>query len=348
MLAGLRRPERGPYVIAEIGVNHDGDREKAEALVAAASDAGADAVKFQHFRADLLMSNSSGLAEYQRAAGESDPIEMLRRLELSDTSLASLAEHAIEIGLDAIVTVFTPELVEMAERAAWTAFKVASPDLVNKPLLRRLVATGRSLLLSTGGAHEDEVRRTLEWLAESRVHPAVFQCVSAYPTPVEDAALEGIAALQALGAREVGYSDHTQSIEMGALAVGAGATLLEKHLTYDRNAPGPDHAASLGPEQFVAYVRLARAAVPDSARIEEALKIAAKSALEIEQDVRTVSRQSLAPTRSIRAGERLRVEDLTTRRPGTGVSAWSVDDVVGRAVRRALAAGEILREEDIQ
>ena len=245
-----------PFVIAEIGVNHDGDPARAEALVDAAAEAGADAVKFQWFEPRRLLSRSAGLAAYQAAAGELDPITMLDRLRLDADGLERARLRAVHHGLRSVVTVFSPELVGEADRLAWDLYKTASPDVVNRPLLEAVASTGRPMIISTGGATVSEVRQALEWIPESR--PTLLHCVSSYPTPIESSALGGIGALARAFGTTVGYSDHTVSVHAGGLAVAAGARVLEKHLTWNRDAEGPDHAASLEPEAFGEYVRFAR------------------------------------------------------------------------------------------
>ncbi|MBK7406489.1 MAG: N-acetylneuraminate synthase family protein [Phycisphaerales bacterium] len=253
-----------PYVIAEIGVNHDGSVERAIELVEAADSAGADAVKLQLFRTDLLMSGASKLAAYQAAAGETDPIEMLRRLELSAAQMRPVMERAHDLGLHAIVTVFSVDLVAEAERVVdacggWDAYKSASPDIINRPLLEAMAATGRPLIVSTGASTMEEVRRAVGWLGSARDRLALLQCVSSYPVPEGQDGLGGIGALrEAFPDIPVGYSDHTDRVETSGLAVACGASLLEKHLTYDKTADGPDHLASATREELCEYVRCAR------------------------------------------------------------------------------------------
>ncbi|MAY75679.1 MAG: hypothetical protein CMJ31_13375 [Phycisphaerae bacterium] len=325
------------YVIAEIGVNHDGSVERAMELVRAAVDTGADAVKFQYFETDRLMSRAAKLAAYQKVAGETDPLAMLRRLELSLGDLERVASLAVNRGVDPIVTVFSVELVESAARAPWSAFKSASPDLVNRPLLEAIAADGRPLIVSTGAADLEEVSRAAGWLEASRDRLAMLQCVSSYPAP--DAALGGIGAIERATGLAVGYSDHTEAVETGGLAVEAGAVLLERHLTYNCAAAGPDHAASLEPDGFRRYVELARSATRSGVSRGE------KVVLDCERDVRLVSRQSLVARRVLRAGHVIGVEDFTVKRPGTGLAPWRLDEAVGRVVVREVGEDEPIPPE---
>lgn len=356
-----------PYIIAEIGVNHDGSVERAVQLVDAAADAGADAVKLQMFKAELLMSRASRLAAYQAGAGESDPLAMLKRLELPEPGFGAVVKRAHERGVHAIVTVFSVELVAEAERSAWDAYKTASPDIIHKPLLEALQATGRPLIVSTGAATLDEVERAIGWLDTARRSHrlAVLQCVSSYPTPREKAALGGIAALQQVFEGPVGYSDHTADRFTGASAVAMGACILEKHLTYDTRAQGPDHAASLDPAEFAVYVAAAKndwgrvegvmdydvfAAEMRTATDRRSLALdhpIGKVLLPIEQDVRNVSRQSVVAAQPIGAGEAITRQMLTFKRPGTGVEPFRLGEVIGRRAARAVDADTPLRAEDL-
>lgn len=336
-------PERGPYIIAELGVNHDGSVSRALELTRAAAAAGADAIKLQLFRADLLMSSAAKLAAYQRAAGERDPLAMLRKLEMSARDMEPIVSLAHGLGLHAIVTVFSVELVGEADTLAWDAYKTASPDVIHRPLLERLAATGRPLIVSTGASTPDEVRRAVAWLEGERDRTALLQCVSSYPTPLHDAELGGIGALGVFGL-PVGYSDHTAEIQTGAQAAALGACILEKHLTYDRGAPGPDHAASLEPDGLAAYVRLARSAARE---VVLPSTTGHKRVLERERDVRLVSRQSIVTTRAIAAEEVLGRGDLTFKRPGTGLEPWMLGEVVGRRAARAIAADVPVVEADL-
>lgn len=344
-----------PYIIAEIGVNHDGEARRAIELVDAAASAGADAIKLQLFRTDLLMSRAARLAAYQKSAGEHDPFTMLRRLELSIDDMAPIVRRAHALNLDAIVTVFSVELVPEAERLDWDAYKSASPDIINRPLLEAMAATGRPLIVSTGAASADEVTRAATWLRRCDDRLAFLQCVSSYPTPPSDAALGGMLALRDALHVAVGYSDHTAEVDTGALAASLGARILEKHLTYDRAAPGPDHRASLDPTMFAEYVAMARQGAPVPIGASEAPSLTAdprvgaieKCVLSIERDVRNVSRQSLVARRAIDAGETIARADLTIKRPGVGVPPWRLNEVVGRAAARAIEADAPLVDDDL-
>ena len=337
-------PDHTPYVIAEIGVNHDGLVERALELTDAAADAGADAVKLQLFRTDLLMGRAAKLAAYQASAGEIDPLAMLRRLEMSIGEMGRVVERAHDRGIHAIVTVFSVGLVAEAETLAWDAYKSASPDIIHRPLLEAMAATGRPLIVSTGASTLDEVARAAGWLTGARERLALLQCVSSYPAPA--GALDGIGAIARATGLPTGYSDHTPGIDAGAEAVRHGACLLEKHLTYDRHAAGPDHAASLEPEQFARYVEAARSG-PIGAVGATGAAGGEKRVLDCERDVREVSRQSLTTVRDLPAGHVLQPGDLTIKRPGTGIEPWRMGEVLGRSLGRSVGGDVPLVEGDL-
>jgi N,N'-diacetyllegionaminate synthase len=329
--------DHNPFVIAEIGVNHDGSVDRAIELVDAAKQAGADAVKLQIFRADRLMHETTAFAEYQKQqSGDACAIAMLKRYELSREAITQIVAHIGAQGMIPLATPFSPDDVDSIESLGLPAVKIASPDIVNRPLIKRAVRLGRPLLVSTGAATFDEIRAFVYWLKPYRARFALLHCISSYPTPIDQAHLSWIGELRDAFKITVGYSDHTTELLSGAFAVCAGAVIVEKHLTHDRNAPGPDHAASADPEQFAQYVQLVRAAF-------EARGKSGKRVLDIEQDVRTVSRQSLVLRRDVPAGESLNESDLTVQRPGTGIPAELVHQVIGKKLTAPAKAGELLR-----
>ena len=330
---------RDPFVVAEIGVNHDGSRSRAMELVEAAAQAGAHAVKFQWFDATELLSSSASLVSYQRQSGESNPHEMLNRLQLSGDDMKSLIDSAHRLGLQAVVTVFTPRLVESALELPWDLLKVASPDLVNKPLLERLRSAGLPILISTGGASLDEVHQALSWIGSENL--GLLHCVSSYPTAVDDAGLAVIRTLAEETGVPVGYSDHTSMTETGALAVAAGATILEKHLTWNTSAAGPDHAASMDPDGFKDYVEFAQIA-------HRMLGPSLKQALDSESEVITASRQSVSVVHEIPPGAVLEAENLTTMRPGSGLPASLLSSLVGRRAIRRIPPRSLISLDDLE
>jgi sialic acid synthase SpsE len=326
------------FVIAEIGVNHDGSVRRALELVDLAAAAGADAVKLQLFRADRLMNNSAQFAAYQKDRTAADsPADMLRKYELSDEETARVVQAIVARGMVPIATPFSLDDVQVIESLALPAIKIASPDLVNRPLLLRAAQAGRPILVSTGAGTLAEVAIAVGWLRAAGASFALLHCVSSYPTPADQANLCWIGELRGFDA-PVGYSDHTTDPLAGALAVAAGATIVEKHLTYNRDAAGPDHLASADPLQFSAYVQAIR-------RAEAMRGQPGKQVLEIERDVRRVSRQSLVLSRPLRAGERLREADLLIQRPGHGIPAADFQNALGKIVREDVPQGTMLSWE---
>ncbi|MFG0251911.1 MAG: N-acetylneuraminate synthase family protein [Phycisphaerales bacterium JB038] len=340
-------PGQPPYIIAEIGVNHDGEVDRAVELVHACAEAGAAAVKLQLFSADMLLSQAARLARYQKETGATDPRTMLRNLELSSARMQPIVEAAHRAGVHAIVSIFSLELVEGAVKQGWDALKTASPDIVHHPLLQAMAQAGKPMIVSTGAAEEAEVEAALACLP-SVSQLALLHCVSAYPTPIGEAQLGGIAALARLAQRVcpekavvIGYSDHTAAVLTGALAVAAGAHLLEKHVTYDREASGPDHRASLEPRDLAEYVRRAQQA-------QQAVGSLSKHVSDIEQDVREKSRQSITSTRALKKGETLQRADVTFKRPGTGIPPCDLTQALGRGLRREVEADAPIGWEDLE
>ena len=330
-------PAEPTVVIAEIGVNHDGSADRAIELVNTAADCGADAVKLQVFRATRLMHPSAAFAHYQQEhCDDPHPTAMLRRYELSDEDLRRITAAARRRNLLTIATPFSPPDLATLETLAIDAIKIASPDIVNRPLLNRAARLNRPMLLSTGAATMAEIESTAAWLRGRGSSFALLHCVSSYPTTDANAHLCWIHDLSARFPNPIGYSDHTTSDLAGALAVSAGACIIERHLTYDRNAAGPDHSASSDPAQFSRYVQLIRQA--DALRGR-----GPKRVLPCEQDVRTVSRQSLVAARDLRRGQLIRDEDLTVQRPGTGIPAAMLDFALSRRARTPIPAGTMLQ-----
>ena len=336
--ADERRPAE-VAVIAEVGVNHDGEVGIAERLIEAAAQAGADAVKFQYFHPERLLSDQAELAGYQRGKAASQR-ELLEKLALPLDTLAGLVEAVHACGLWAVVTPFS--LDDPGELAALglDAVKSASPDAVNTPLLHACSALGLPMLISTGTCGLDELDPAATLLGGHQQGGALLHCVSSYPTPMDQAQLGGIAALSDRFNLPVGYSDHTPALHTGGLAVAAGAVVIEKHLTHDRAAKGPDHAASLDPEGFTGYVRNVREA-------QAALGTRSKTISDIERDVRRVSRQSVCVVRDLSAGHVLTREDLTVKRPGTGVAAKELASIVGRRLSQDVMSNTMLHHEHL-
>ena len=329
-------PGRPTFVIAEIGVNHDGSLIRALELVRIASACGADAVKLQIFSARSLMHATSSFATYQKdRCDDADPTAMLRKYELREDALREVVGAIRNLGMVPLATPFSPADVETIASLDLPAVKIASPDLVNRVLLQRAAETGRPMLVSCGAATMDEVSEAVGWLREWNASFALLHCVSSYPTPADHANLCWIGEMASWFDVPVGYSDHTTEVHGGGIAAAFGACIIEKHLTYDRTAPGPDHAASADAEQFAQYVAMIRSA--DAMR-----GTTGKRVLDIERDVRKVSRQSLVLARPLGIGEVVGESDVTVQRPGTGIPAAEITMAIGKRAARPLAAGTLL------
>jgi N,N'-diacetyllegionaminate synthase len=332
-------PGRPCFVIAEAGVNHNGDPDLALQLVDAAAEAGADAVKFQTFSADAIASAGAGKAAYQqRLTGGGSQREMLRRLELPWTAWVALKERAAARGIAFLSTPFDPPSAALLARLGLDAFKISSGDLTCHPLLRQVAAAGRPMILSTGMANLDEVADAVTLLSG---HPlALLHCVSSYPAPGDAANLRAIDTLARRFAVPVGWSDHTPGWEVTVAAVARGACIVEKHLTTDRNLPGPDHQASLDPEQFAAMMRALRA-------VETSLGDGVKRPHPCEHEARRIARKSLVGARDLPAGTVLTEGDLACMRPGDGLSPARLPELLGRRLTRDLGAEEPLTTDHL-
>lgn len=328
-------------VIAEAGVNHDGDPQLAHALIDAAADAGADAVKFQTFVAAALASPTAPTAGYQRDRDGGDTQRaMLERLVLPEDAWAGLQDHARTRGIEFLSTPFDDASADLLERLDVGAFKVGSGELTNLPFLARLAATGRPLIVSTGMATMPEVARAADAVRAAGDGPlALLHCVSSYPAAPEDANLAAIAMLREAFGVQAGWSDHTPGIELPVAAVALGATIVEKHLTLDRARRGPDHAMSLDPATFAAMVAAIRATEPAIGGHDKAPTAA-------EREMATLARRSLHWVRDLPTGTVVQATDLAAQRPGTGLGPAQAADLVGRPTARDVRAGEMVVEGD--
>ncbi len=352
-------------VIAEAGVNHDGSLELARELVDAAADAGADAVKFQTFRADALVQREAPKAAYQRAApggAQESQHEMLRRLELPQSAHAELLERARRRGLRFLSTPFDVEsLAFLVADLGLDTLKLGSGELTNGPLLLAAGESGRDVILSTGMGTLGEVEAALQVLAlgctrkgqtpGARAFAAAFasetgqsalrrrvtllHCTSEYPAPVHEVNLRCLATLRRAFGLRVGLSDHTQGIAVATAAVALGATVIEKHFTLDRSRSGPDHAASLEPEELAEMVRAIR-------DVERALGRREKRPTESEKANLPVVRRSLVASRAIARGEAFTRENMGVKRPAGGISPLCYWELLGSTAARDYAADEPL------
>jgi N,N'-diacetyllegionaminate synthase len=332
---------RRPWIIAEIGVNHDGELETARRLIQAAARAGADAVKFQAFRAERLAGPDAPLADYQRRAlGALSQREMLRALELDAGQLHRCRQEAQAQGLAFGCTPFDLESLRAVVALGLDFLKIGSGDADNLPLLEAACASGLPTIVSTGMCDSADVDRIVAVFAGAPQRLALLHCVSAYPAPLAECNLRVIPWL-ATRAGTAGFSDHTAGDEAATAAVALGAQVIERHLTHDRAAPGPDHAASLEEAELREYIARLR-------RLPGALGDGRKRPMPCEQDVRQVARKSLVAALDLPAGTRLERHHLDARRPAGGLPPWSIDSLCGRVLARNLRAGERLAAECLE
>ncbi len=333
--------DRRCYVIAEAGVNHNGDLSLATRLVEAAAKVGADAVKFQTFSADRLATEEAPKADYQReGTGEAESQrEMLRRLELTADAHRSLIDACQQHAIQFLSSPFDEESADLLDSLNVPAFKIASGELTNLPFLAHVARKGRPIILSTGMSTLDEVRAAVRTiLEEGNKTFALLHCVSCYPADPADVNLRAMATLGTTFHAPIGYSDHTRENDVALAAVALGACILEKHLTLDRSLPGPDHRASSEPHEFAELVRGIRA-------IQSALGTGDKRPAAAEAAVAAVARKSLVAVRNIPAGSTITAGMIAAKRPGTGLPPSLRDRVVGRRAMCDIPAGTLLREE---
>ncbi len=330
----------GVYVIAEAGVNHNGSLETALRMVDAAAHAGADAVKFQTFSAEALATAQAPKAGYQaEMTGEAgSQLDMLRALELSRTDHEALQQRCRERGIEFLSAAFDLESVELLASLGLKTFKVPSGAITDLPYLRAIGALGGRVIVSTGMATLAEVRdavAALESAGTARCDMVVLHCTTAYPTAPDDVNLTAMCALGDELGVSVGYSDHTLGLAVPIAAVALGAAVIEKHFTLDRSMSGPDHRASLEPTELaemVASIRIVERALGDGVK--------RPSAAELGNTV--AARKSIVAARDIAAGETLSAENLTTKRPATGISPMRWDEIVGTSAIRAFAQDEAI------
>ena len=331
-------PGQAVYIIAEAGVNHNGDILLAEKMIKVAADAGADAIKFQAFRSELLASPGAPLAEYQRKNIHASRTQrtMLKDLELTAKDFGILKKACEAEGIEFLASPFDLESLKMLNDLGVKAIKIASSEMTDTPLMEAVAAGKTPALVSTGAADLKEVEEALAVLRSGKLSDiALFHCTSAYPAPYEETNLKAIVTMLDAFKIPVGYSDHTPGIHVGIAAVGVGAMMLEKHFTLDRKMPGPDQALSLEPSEMHSFVTAVRQA-------EKALGTGVKETQESEIAVRAAAWKSLVATRAIKKGEKITAEMITTKRPATGIEPRFGKKVIGRRAKCDIAADSVL------
>jgi N,N'-diacetyllegionaminate synthase len=327
-------------IIAEAGVNHNGDMAMAKQLIAAAKSAGADIVKFQTFKTGNLVTKSADKAEYQKSAtGTSEnQYDMIRKLELSRADHEMLINECHRQDIRFFSTAFDTESFDLLVSLGLDQVKIPSGELTNLPLLRYMTRLGLPVILSTGMATLGEVEAAIDAIVQAgtpRNLITLLHCTTEYPAPMVDVNLRAMVSMKAALGLEVGYSDHTLGIEIPIAAVALGASVIEKHFTLDRTLPGPDHQASLEPTELKTMVDAIR-------NVEAALGDGVKRPSASELKNKPIARKSLVAIRTIRAGESFSEDNIGAKRPGTGITPMRWDEVMGRRAPRDFSVDELI------
>jgi len=328
-------------IIAEAGVNHNGDVGLAKELIRAAAEAGADYVKFQTFVPELLVSKHARKANYQQTntGGDDSQLAMLKKLALPESAYPELISTCQACGIKFLSTPFDLKSVDFLAGVGQDFWKIPSGEITNLPYLRKIAATHRPVVLSTGMSDLREVEWAIKTLLANGVTSlddiTVLHCNTQYPTPMSDVNLRAMLKIRETFGVKVGYSDHTLGIEIPIAAVAMGASIVEKHFTLDRTMSGPDHKASLEPSELKDMVTSIR-------HVEEALGNGEKAVRASERENLAVARKSIVAARHIAAGELLDADNLTVKRPGTGISPMRWDEVLGTRAKRDFEEDELI------
>jgi N,N'-diacetyllegionaminate synthase len=328
-------------IIAEAGVNHNGDLGLAKQLIDAASVAGADLVKFQTFNAKRIVTPTARKAFYQTQTTQSEEsqYEMLRRLELSDDIHKELIAHCAMRNIGFFSTGFDVDSVDLLVRLGQDHFKIPSGEITNLPYLRHIGSLGKAVILSTGMSTMGEIESAIDVMEQAgtpRRNLTVLHCTTEYPTPMAEVNLRAMQNLHAAFGVAVGYSDHTSGIEVAVAAVAMGASIIEKHFTLDSTMSGPDHKASLEPDELKSMVSAIR-------NIEIALGDGIKRPTPSETSNKLVARKSLVASQAIKAGEVFSTKNITAKRPGTGISPMRWDEVIGCSAPRDFSVDDLIK-----
>lgn len=328
-------------IIAEAGVNHNGSMELAKQMVDKAKEAGADYIKFQTFQPEKLVSKYAQKAEYQKKAtgNEESQLEMLQKLALTQSDFRELKNYCEQVGIGFLSTPFDLDSIDFLESLDMDFWKIPSGEITNLPYLIKIAQTGRPIVMSTGMCQMEEIEEALMWLKKSGAGEiTLLHCNTQYPTPMEDVNLHAMQSLKRQFGFPVGYSDHTEGIEVPIAAAALGATVLEKHFTLDKTMEGPDQAASLAPEELAAMVRAVR-------NIEKALGSGMKKVTTSEIENIGIVRKSIVAKCDIKRGEILSGENLTVKRPGNGISPMKWFEILGKEAYRDYKSDELIQED---
>lgn len=338
---GLKNP---CFIIAEAGVNHNGDITLAKRLIDAALNAGADAVKFQTFKADALVTFSAEKAEYQikNTGTEESQYQMIKHLELSDQELQELFFYSQSIGIIFLSTPFDEGSVDLLDELGVPAFKIPSGEITNIPLLKKIAEKKKPIILSTGMATLGEVEESVVSLHQYGAKEIILlHCTTSYPAPINSVNLLAMETLHNAFKVPVGYSDHTQGITIPVAAVALGACVLEKHFTIDRNLPGPDHQSSLEPDELKAMVQAIR-------DVECAFGNGVKFPSKEEEIIKKVVRKSIVAISDINAGDFILPNHIAIKRPGTGIEPKNFKFLVGKRAKNVILKDQVIMWDMIE
>lgn len=324
-------------VIAEAGVNHNGSYEIACQLVDAAKDAGADYIKFQTFHSENLVSKNAKKADYQvETTGEDTQLNMLKKLELSEQEFICLKDYCRKKEIRFLSTPFDFDSIRFLNQLDIPFWKIPSGEVTNYPYLVALAKTGKPIVMSTGMCDLSDISNAIRVLKENGAGDiSLLHCNTEYPTPYEDVNLRAVLTMKSEFGCKVGYSDHTQGIEIPIAAVAMGATIIEKHFTLDRNMDGPDHKASLEPDELKQMITSIR-------KIEKAMGSGVKAPTKSETKNIAVARKSIIASRNIQQGEAFTESNITTKRPGSGISPMRWNEVIGQTAKRDFQEDELI------
>lgn len=325
-------------IIAEAGVNHNGSFELAQKMVDVAKDAGADYVKFQTFKPKELVSKFAEKAEYQKKTtdAEESQLEMLRKLTLTNDNFIALKEYCSKVGIGFLSTPFDLDSISFLETFNMDFWKVPSGEVTNLPYLEAIVKTGRKIVMSTGMCSIQEIKSAVTVLEKFSVPEIILlHCNTQYPTPYEHVNLSAMNTIKEATGKAVGYSDHTQGLEVPVAAVAMGATVIEKHFTLDKSMDGPDHKASINPAELKRLVISIR-------NIEKAIGTGKKELSPSEIENKVIARKSIVASREIKKGEILTDKNMTTKRPGNGISPMQWHMVLGTSAIRNFSEDELI------
>lgn len=325
-------------IIAEAGVNHNGDIKLAKKMVDVAKQAGVDYIKFQTFSPEKLVSKYAQKAKYQKENTNSDEsqLKMLQKVALSKAEFIQLKEYCSEVGIGFISTPFDDDSINFLEEFDMDFWKIPSGEITNLPYLKKIANTGRKVIMSTGMCKIEDILNAISVLEDNGTNDIVLlHCNTQYPTPYEDVNLKAMYTIEKATGKAVGYSDHTQGIEVPIAAVAMGAVVIEKHFTLDKGMDGPDHKASLEPDELTQMVSSIR-------KIEKALGDGKKEPSESEKENINVARKSIVAAKAIKKGMVFSEDNITVKRPGNGISPMKWYDVIGQTAMRDYEEDEMI------